>query len=154
MSGLYGDFDKGYTTIPETDCWWWIGGKHVSSRRSSQGEQSYGYFKGYLAHRASYELHKGRIPEGLLVRHICDNPSCVNPDHLVLGLIKDNMEDRTLRNGHYQAKGSKHGGSKLTEEDVIAIRELPGTHAEKSVKYGVSKATIAAVRSYKIWKHV
>lgn len=69
-------------------CWWWHGAKN---------SQGYGKLragnKWWTAHRISYLLHKGKIPPDLWVLHRCDNPSCVNPDHLFLGTRQDNIED-------------------------------------------------------------
>jgi len=73
------------------NCWFWLG----SLRK---GKMKYGRFavshrKNVIAHRFSYELYKGKIPDGLLVLHSCDNPSCVKPGHLFIGTQKDNMQD-------------------------------------------------------------
>jgi len=73
----------------EDECWVWIG-----SSTNASGHKNF-QFGGtnHLAHRFSYELHKGEIPKGLLVCHSCDNPLCVNPKHLWVGTHKDNMQD-------------------------------------------------------------
>jgi hypothetical protein len=98
-------------------CWMWTG---------SMGAQGYGVIKraGRFsgAHRISYELNVGEIPEGLIVRHRCDNPSCVRPDHLELGTRADNARDKMLRSR--QARGSQHGWSKLNDEQVAEVRQL------------------------------
>lgn len=78
--------------IPFHSCWEWTGPKSGSRKG-----RYYGYFKinkkNIKAHRFSYELHKGKIPETILVCHSCDNPGCCNPDHLFLGTHADNMRD-------------------------------------------------------------
>ena len=84
--------------------------------------------KQYLAHRVSYETYKGPIPEGLLVRHRCDNPRCVNPEHLELGTYQDNSNDMVQRNRSYHggpgipAKGIRNGNAKLPFAAVEKIR--------------------------------
>lgn len=133
-------------------CWLWTGRKTTRS--------GYGCFrrngKTIPAHRVSYELFVGPIPPGLEVRHICDNPPCVNPDHLSPGTHKENMEDMaargraaTAQNGRtgWQTnrpamlaaarnrgpipletcpRGEAHGNHKLTAEQVRAIRKCKG----------------------------
>lgn len=84
---FYKKFDIGQ------DCWNWTAGL--------RGKSGYGAFKykGKVldAHRLSYKLHKGEIPEGLLVCHTCDNRRCVNPDHLWLGSYRDNWMDAVTK---------------------------------------------------------
>lgn len=83
-------------------CWIWIGAKHKNGYGSTKRHKS-----GY-AHRYIYELMIGKIEDGLCVCHKCDNPSCVNPDHLFLGTQLDNIQDRVK-------KGRSHGGRKSKE---------------------------------------
>ena len=122
-------------------------------------------------HRISFMLHKGKIPEGLLVCHECDNPSCVNPDHLWLGTNQDNMDDRNRKNR--QASGDRHGftkhpetaakgernsHSKLTNEAVFEIRKIysSGNYSQKelSLIYGVGSDEICRIVNRKIWRHI
>ena len=90
---------------------------------------------------------------GLVVRHLCNNPSCVNPDHLALGTAADNVKDRVL-SGRSDRGESRHS-SKLTEGDVKYIRKtFSGERGEMtalSKKFGVSVTTISYVLSGKKW---
>lgn len=104
------------------------------------------------AHRKAYEDAYGPIPSGQVVRHTCDNRSCVNPNHLILGTYKQNSQDMVDRNR--QAKGSRVGTSKLTEELVKIIKSLSGTSKQLANFFGVSATTIKDIRNNKIWKHV
>ena len=72
------------------------------------------------AHRVAYRLQNGEIHKGAVIRHTCDNPSCCNPAHLLLGTHKDNTQDAVKRGR--MASGSRHGRSKLTEEQIAEIR--------------------------------
>ncbi|HET8686353.1 MAG TPA: HNH endonuclease signature motif containing protein, partial [Methanosarcina sp.] len=106
-------------SVESTGCFKYLGAKD---------KDGYGYFKlngkTYKAHRIAIQLHTGVDPKGHLVLHHCDNPSCVNPDHLYLGTPKQNMQDRKDRNRNagwsgYKAEGHLNNNSKLTEENVI-----------------------------------
>lgn len=96
-------------------CHYWIGA--VSS-------QGYGLMvierKLILAHRLSYTIFKGEIPEGLLIRHSCDNTLCVNPDHLLIGTHKENTYDMVVRGRHTMAE--RNSRAKLNRRDVNQIR--------------------------------
>lgn len=81
-------FTEKYIPVPESGCWLWIG----ASTASGYGQMKCGR-KLHRAHRVSWELHRGPIPEGLMVCHRCDVPSCVNPEHLFLGTAKENYRD-------------------------------------------------------------
>ncbi|MAD95788.1 MAG: hypothetical protein CMB99_00530 [Flavobacteriaceae bacterium] len=95
----------------------------------------------YYAHRVSWEWHNGAIPQGLFVCHRCDNPKCVNPKHLFLGNHKDNMEDMASKGRHF-------GARRLTDEQVIEIRErFAGKEDAKDLanEFGVSSQHIRAL---------
>lgn len=105
---------------PETDCWIWT---------ACQFDFGYGKFRHNgqmcLAHRVSFEIFKGPIPDGLDVLHNCpagDNPLCVNPDHLKLGDHQDNMNDKIAKGR--QHRGASHSCSKLSDADIVEIRRL------------------------------
>lgn len=103
------------------------------------------------ATHVAWFLEFGAWPSGL-VCHKCDNPKCVNPDHLFLGTIADNMADKTVKNR--QAKGSANGNSKLTEQQVHEIRAAAKGGKLLAEKYGVDYSLIWLIRTGKIWKHV
>ncbi len=90
---LVASFDAGYTAEPNSGCWLWLrslNNKGYGKLCGLGGERS------MLAHRFSYELHKGPIPEGLVLDHKCHTPSCVNPDHLEAVTQKENMRRSKL----------------------------------------------------------
>lgn len=103
------------------------------------------------AHRISWMLANGRdIPYGLFVCHTCDIPACVNPEHLFLGTNLDNVKDM-------HSKGRNVTRAILSESDVLEIRrlgKLNHTDSEIAKKFGVSRAHICDIRSYRKWKHV
>ncbi len=104
-----------------------------------------------LAHRLAYEVERGD-PGDRLVCHSCDNPSCVNPRHLFLGTIQDNIRDRDIKGR--QARGERNGPAKLTEQEVRAIRNDERPLAAIGADYGVAPHTISAIKNRRTWKHV
>jgi hypothetical protein len=138
---------------PQPDgCWHWAGYKPKTGSRVGYGEFYTKDDKRILAHRASYMLIKGEDPGEQCVLHKCDNPSCVNPDHLFLGDRTENSADRQRK--ERQARGQTHGFSKLTDDDVRAIRQDDRTNRALAKIYGVFETTISEARRGKTWKHV
>lgn len=113
-----------------------------------------------LAHRISWELHYGPIPAGLDVCHACDNRRCVRPEHLFLGTARDNRLDAVAKGRAYIPTapiGQDHGRTKLTDEDVRAIRRAADAGISPgylSLRYGVDKATIHRIRRRETWQHL
>lgn len=107
--------------------------------------------------RVVYMLSNGPIPEGMLVRHKCDNPTCCNIEHLELGTKKDNVSDMVSRgrdvyhNPRPQIRGVSNGQSKLTEEQVLSIFNSELGYRKLSKEYNVSKATIMQIKKGIIW---
>lgn len=108
------------------------------------------------SHRVTWEIMNGPIPDGLVVRHECDNAPCCNPDHLRLGTVADNAADM-LKRGR-QATGERNGSAKLTDDAVRAIRERYAaggvTHRVLGAEYGVSPVVIGLIVRRETWKHV
>jgi len=106
-------------------------------------------------HRHIYEECFGFIPEGMVVRHTCDNPHCINPEHLLIGTPKENAEDMVRRNRTVVRHGEASNFSKLTTEDVAAIRAADKTIGNRYLAkiYGVTHSNISAIRLGKSWKH-
>ena len=155
VSRFWGKVDK--STHPKS-CWVWTGctrGGYGRFRVSGRHES---------AHRFSFEIHNGPIPEGQLVCHRCDNPPCCNPAHLFLGTYKDNNVDREnkgrgnrpvgdLHPSHLRPetrpRGEAHSSAKLTDAQVVEIRQLGAEgvllHREIAARFGVSRANISYI---------
>lgn len=111
--------------------------------------------KKYKMSRFIYQECFGEIPDKLMVRHKCDNPKCINPEHLELGTAWDNVNDMVIRGRH--AKGEISGTSKLSNSDVKQIKCLllkKYTCAEISKIYGVSRTCINSIKLNKTWRHI
>ena len=136
--------------ITESGCWIWMG--VVSSK--------YPRFNNHLAHRMSYEVFKGSIPEGLCVCHRCDIPLCVNPDHLFLGTVRDNTYDMIVKGRKWIGVSRRKSdglpsGSKLTPEKVKSIKRMLAEKIsqEKIAKmFGVAQGTISFIKRGETWK--
>lgn len=131
-------------------CWVWTSTKN----KGGYGTFRYGKRK-VAAHRISYEMFVGAIPDGLQVCHRCDNPACVNPEHLFLGTMAENFADKVRKQ---RSAGEFNANVRLTEEIVKAIRreyEVGGTTTyELADKYGVTRPNIGYIVNRKTWSHV
>jgi hypothetical protein len=128
----------------------------------SLNQNGYGQFyangEKILAHRFAFQNHHNRlITDGMLICHTCDNPSCVNPQHLFEGTPQENMTD--MKNKGRVIKGEKHYISKLTEEKVLEIRKKYDKkngifYKVLAKEYGISKETICRIIRRELWSHI
>ena len=146
--------ERFWEKVSKTDgCWLWT---------ASLTRGGYGQFplrKGVIrrAHRIAWELTNGPVPDGLWVLHQCDNPPCVRPDHLFLGTPKDNTADKIAKGRSNMPHGSARPQAKISEADVIAIRNARAqgaTGAELARQYGVHRTAIYHICQRDYWRHV
>lgn len=135
------------------DCWNWTG---AQIKKDWHGEWRSKAGKIELAHRAAFRMFKCEIPEGMFVLHKCDNPICVNPQHLFLGTQSDNLKDMWSKGRGKPTPlfGEEHGMSLLTKDAVLDIRSSTESGVALARKYGVSPRTICDVRKRRTWKHI
>lgn len=141
---------RAFSLEVEGGCIEWQGFRH----------RGYGKFqvkrKSVSSHRWIWEYHNGPIPSGLLVRHKCDNPPCVNPDHMELGTNMDNARDMVTRGR--SMIGSTNHEAKLDEAKVLhilrSVRDRTATQVDLAETYGVSPGAIAHIVHGRSWKHV
>lgn len=155
-ASLQARFDAKVLRVPFCDCWLWVG----ATQTNGYG-QIYDGARVQLAHRVSYEMHKGNIGEADCVLHECDNPACVNPDHLWLGNQDANMKDMAKKgrsNRRWKIRGTDVVFSKLCATDVIEIRTKYASGGASQRKlaadYGVTQPAIGAVIRREVWKHI
>jgi hypothetical protein len=109
-------------------------------------------YKNIRLHRYMYEQKFGEIKKDNILRHICDNPACINPDHLIEGTNSDNSRD--MRERGRSARGIKHHSSKLTEQEVLEIFNSTTNNRELAEKYEVAEGTIGFIKKGRTWKHL
>ena len=128
-----------------TGCWEWTGATTRGDYGVIGKKVGHKKWQTARAHRVSYELYKGPIGD-FCVCHTCDNTKCVNPDHLFLGTVKDNMRDRVSK-GRYARKYNL-----LSQEIANSIRKEKGTMQQIAEKFGTSKAQVSRIKNNKIWR--
>lgn len=149
------DIDRFWNKVDkrgQDECWEWKASKNyfgygnIKIQGKTQG-----------AHRISYEIANGSIPKGMFICHRCDNPSCVNPNHLFMGTHDDNMADRDKK--RRQARGERVHTSKLTRSQAVEIRRryVPYKRDETgsnclSKEFGVSPEQITRIASGQKWR--
>lgn len=131
-------------------CWNWNSAKDLDG---------YGVFQLGVklvrkSHRVSYAFHNGPFDRRLLVCHRCDNPSCVNPEHLFLGTVQDNNRDRDEKGRRGVCRGSSNGASKLQESDIPKIKQLISEGVSQSkigALFGISQTAVSKIKLGKMW---
>lgn len=152
MSKRYGTIEHRIATqsVPEPNsgCLLWFGctdGFGYGRIRAEGGVKK-------RVHRLVYEMQCEPIPEGLIVRHRCDTPACVNPEHLLLGTLADNVQDKVDRDR--QAKGRASPSAKLTEADVAAIRRDTRPQRVIGADYGVAHSVVGQIKRGQKWRYL
>lgn len=152
-------FATKYVIDQFTGCWVWqrgltpdgYGGFYVGSMIDPRGNRRRVHAR---AHRWAYEHYVGAIPPGHEVCHRCDNPSCVNPEHLFIGTHTDNMRDSAVK-GRMKFPGEANGRAKITRSDVAAIRAAYvgryGQLSELARLYGLTSATVSKIVKRQTW---
>lgn len=145
------DTDRFWAKVAKNDgCWVW-----TAARVHGNG---YGQFwsggRLVLAHRFSWALHYGTIPDGLCVLHRCDNRPCIRPDHLFLGDIRDNAIDMVQKGRHKSPRGARHPRAKLSAEIAADIRAAAAQGIGATAlarRYGVHPKSIQKVIAGQSW---
>ena len=127
-------------------CWPWKG----ATNKDGYGK-TWVSGKFLQAHRLSWELANGPIPVGLSICHKCDNPPCVNPQHLFTGTTAANMADRNRKGRH--AHGARHYRAKLNAEQVVSIRNDTRVGRVIAEEYGIHTETVYGIKNRWSWKH-
>lgn len=139
-------------------CWFWSGGRNAKGYGRIKIKNHY-----HFAHRASFAIVSGVLPGSLFVCHRCDNPPCVNPDHLFLGTNGDNLRDMWAKGRGFTPFGGRRPGhnrgetnplSKLTEQAVREIRASDESREVLARRFGVHPSTIKGVLARRAWSHV
>lgn len=140
ISNLEARFWKKVVKLPDDGCWEWSG--YLTSTGYGSIMQDY---KNIKAHRLSWEIHYGLIPEGMLICHKCDNRKCVRPDHLFLGTF--------LLNHHDALSKGRNKGKPIMNNEVVLMRKLfkDGRYNQIELAniFGISRGTVGGIVNYK-----
>lgn len=144
-------FDANWVEVD--GCWEWTGSTKTRNGETRGRIMLDGERKN-AAHWA-WILYRGEISKGFQINHHCDNPLCVNPEHLYEGSQKENVEDISRRGRWPIRTGESNNNSKLCEKSVREIREMSGvSNRSLAAEYGVSSAMIGLIRNGKAWTHL
>ncbi len=144
-------FHEKYTKGASGECWEWTRGKDPKGYGRVKIR---GYF--FIASRLSFLIHNGYLPDDLLVCHSCDNPGCVNPDHLWLGTHKGNMQDMISkgRQRWVGQGGASNPRAVLGEPQAKEVIDLIAAGLDNktiAARYGVTHSSISNIRRGKTW---
>lgn len=159
-----------YKTVAD-GCWEWAGPLNTQGYGVLFLNHNYASGRRMVksAHRYSYEKYVGPIPDSLCIMHTCDNPKCVNPEHLRVGTWGDNNRDRSTKGrsgtkvytdadkANYSKifRGSGNANAKLTDDLARQIKYAEGaTHKALAERFNVSASTVGHIRTGRAWKHV
>lgn len=139
------------------ECWEWTGARNVRGYGNVRINKKY-----EKAHRLAWEFAHSHIPDGLWVCHICDNPPCCNPAHLMLGTPRANFVDMVLKRRaklrDNKAVGERNANAKLSAPDVIEIRRsysmAEANQRQLAERYGVTPTVISSIVRGRTWRHV
>ena len=140
-------FEEKYVPEPNSGCFIW-----TAFLRHGYGTINDTYSK--YAHRVSWELYRGVIPDGHHVLHRCDNTACVNPDHLFLGTHRDNMTDMHKKGRASLRRGDASGSAKITTVQAQEILNSSDRNYLLAERFGLDPCTISAIKAGRIWKHL
>jgi len=148
MKSMIERFEEKYVKIAGVDCWIWTGARHTFGYGNFWTGKKYD-----VAHRVSYALYVGEIPQGMNVLHKCDNPSCIRPDHLFIGTDQDNIYDKCMKGRARGPKmvGEKNPSSKISSEIVLLIRADKRAHRVICNDYGISKTQVGRIKRNESW---
>lgn len=142
-----------YSIDRDSGCWNWkasLAGKGYGQLKATGGHGQ------LYAHRVSYQIHFGDIPEGKSVLHRCDNPKCVNPDHLFIGTKKDNAQDMKSKGRHLY--GERNGSAILSSKDVLSIKKLLSEKVLSQSRigelFGISQIEVSRIHRGIRWAHI
>jgi len=137
--------------VPFSGCWLWTealnGAGYGVANVSNKVER---------AHRLSFLAFKGSIPDGMYICHSCDEPSCVNPDHLFAGTPKQNMDDMRAKGRQVlgERRGQRNGSAKITDAQAVEIYKATDSNMVLAAQYGITSTMVGYIRSGKNWAHV
>lgn len=137
------------TKLGPDQCWPWprVGPKHGYGMWWNGADE-------VLAHRTVWRHFKGSFDPALMVLHRCDNPPCVNPDHLFLGTQRDNIHDAIKKGRHScPPSGEAHHSAKINRAIAAEIRQSPLSLGKAAICFGVSKKLVLLIRQERIWRN-
>jgi hypothetical protein len=141
-------FIKNRSKILENGCWEWQLSKFNGYGRTVINKKS------WPAHAYSYSVFVGDIPQNKQINHKCHNRSCVNPEHLYAGTQQENVRDMDAAGRRNQARGSRGGNSKITEDIAKKVFNHDGIAIIIAEKYGISISLVYAIKKKQIWRHI
>lgn len=145
--------------LKTSGCWQWLGRPTKAGYGQLEIRRPDGSRGVLLAHRLSWEMHFGTVPDGMCICHHCDNPPCTNPDHLFLGTHADNMEDMRAKGRNFIPAGELGPAARLTASDIQEMRQRfrigAGRGAAAAAEtYGISQSHAHRILSGEKWRCV
>lgn len=141
---------------PNTGCWLWVGKTTADGYgQLHPGDNEFGLSS---AHRYSYTIHHGHISANLQVLHKCDQPCCINPDHLFLGTQQENIADMDRKGRRKVGMGVRHSRAKIDDDIALSIKAMYRTGLYKQTdlanRFNISRSVVSKIVNGNGWKHV